>query len=218
MPLQNRVTPFGEIVSIPQRGLYTGNRGIIHNEQQQIVRPFTLKAWITCTLKYKNFQRLVMTGRKWTELFFLDEATAFAAGHRPCAFCRNKDFKQFKSHWLEANKPFFSWPDKQMKTIDLLLHKERMAKQKEKRFESAALSTLPAGTMVALNNDTKIACLWYQNKLFKWCIEGYESPVEPKIETEVFVITPASIVRTFTQGYEPNVHPSADIGFEKMGY
>ncbi|MES2778036.1 MAG: hypothetical protein V4722_27920 [Bacteroidota bacterium] len=208
MPLQNRVNPFGEIIAIPQRGLYTGNRGIIHNEHQQIVRPFTLKAWITCSLKYKNFQRKVMTGRKWTELFFLDEATAFAAGHRPCAFCRNKDFKQFKRLWLKANNAFFTLPDEQMKTIDVLLHAERMAMQKEKLFETAPLQALPAGTMVALKNDTTTAWLWYQNNLFKWGVEGYAKPVHLAIDTVVSVLTPASIVRTFASGYYPIIHSS----------
>ena len=84
MPLQNRINPFGDIVVIPQRGTYTGNRGIIHNDQQQVLKAFTLKARITCTLQYKNVRLKIMTGRKWTELFFLDEAIIC---RRPQALC-----------------------------------------------------------------------------------------------------------------------------------
>jgi len=209
MPLQNRVDPFGKIIAIPQRGMYTGNRGIIHNDEQQIVKPFVLKAWITCATHYKNFRRQVMTGRQWTELFFYDEATAFAAGHRPCAFCRNKDFKKFKALWLQANAGFYMGPDERMKSIDRYLHNERMMMQKEKQYETALLTALPEGTMVALNNDTTNAYLWYRGKLFLWTKDGYVETATEAAKMEVLVITPASIVHTFRLGYMPVIHPSA---------
>src|SRR6476620_12262288 len=85
-PLQNRVTPFGDVVAIAQRGLFIGNRGIIHDPATKTLlgRRWTTKAWLVCVLDYKGRRRELMGGRSWTELFFLDEAVALAAGHRPC--------------------------------------------------------------------------------------------------------------------------------------
>jgi len=191
--------------------MFTGNRGIIHNAYRQIIKPFVSKAWITCTLNYKNVRRKVMTGRKWTGLFLLDEATAFAAGHRPCAFCRNKDFKIFKALWLQANDGYFGWPNESMKTIDALLHKERMALQTEKHYQTANVSSLPNGTMVALKNNTTNTYLWYGRKLLKWGIEGYEESINALPNTEVCLLTPTSIVRIFKLGYKPVVHPSVSV-------
>ncbi|HEY0652814.1 MAG TPA: hypothetical protein VGD65_06790, partial [Chryseosolibacter sp.] len=101
--LQNRVDPFGSIISTAARGTWMGNRGVIHNEQKQITRPFKHKAWITCVLEFKDRRRTVMSPGRWTELFFMDEATAFAAGHRPCFECRREDAKRFKECWLKGN-------------------------------------------------------------------------------------------------------------------
>src|SRR5262249_1734008 len=105
MPLQNRVTPFGEIVAVSQRGTFTGNRGIIHNPATRtlLVRRWNAKAWITCRLDYKGIRRAVMATRSWTELFFLDEATALAAGHRPCFLCRRDAAKAFQTKWAAGN-------------------------------------------------------------------------------------------------------------------
>src|SRR5262249_29382505 len=101
MPLQNRVTPFGEIVAITQRGIFTGNRGIIHDPRTRTLlgRRWTTKAWIICVCDYKGIRRAVMGGGSWTELFFLDEATALAAGHRPCFLCRHRAAEEFRAAW-----------------------------------------------------------------------------------------------------------------------
>jgi hypothetical protein len=103
-PLQNRVTPFGDVVAIAQRGLFIGNRGIIHDPATKTLlgRCWTTKAWLVCVLDYKGRHREVMGGRTWTELFFLDEAVALAAGHRPCFFCRRRDAEAFRAAWAKA--------------------------------------------------------------------------------------------------------------------
>ena len=125
-PLQNRVDPFGQLIRTTARGAWMGNRGLIHNEHQQIIRPFRLKAWITCVLEFKGRHREVMTPNLYTELFFLDEATAFSAGHRPCAECRRADFNLFKAAWVQGN-PLYMY---NMKTpigeIDEIMHRERI--------------------------------------------------------------------------------------------
>src|SRR5262245_42860885 len=104
--LQNRVDPWGNLIKTKARGAWMGNRGLIHNDRQEIVRPFKLKNWITCLLEFKGRQRKVMTPGLYTELFFLDEATAFSAGHRPCAECRRQDYVRFKLAWLKGNPKY----------------------------------------------------------------------------------------------------------------
>src|ERR1700760_1777025 len=104
--LQNRVDPEGNIIRTSARGSWMGNRGIIHDEQQNVLRAFKLKAWITCVLAFKGRKRPVMAPNRYTELFFLDEATAFSAGHRPCFECRRQDAGRFKSLWIKANPEY----------------------------------------------------------------------------------------------------------------
>ena len=101
MPLQNRVTPTGDIVATPHRGRFTGNRGIIHDPATKTLlnKRWSGPAWITCVCEFRGWRRKVMATRSWTELFFLDEATAFAAGHRPCFFCRRDDANRFRAAW-----------------------------------------------------------------------------------------------------------------------
>ena len=124
MPLQNRVTPFGELVAAPERGSFTGNRGIIHDPIARTLlrKRWTTKAWLTCRLDYKGIRRTVMGTGSWTELFFLDEATALAAGHRPCFLCRRDAAKIFQAKWAAGNG--CSLPTAPQ--IDRALHRERL--------------------------------------------------------------------------------------------
>ena len=212
MPLQNRVTPFGEIIVSPDRGMFTGNRGILHDDHQQLIKNYTLKAWITCTLTYKNVKREVMKGRKWTELFFLDEATAFAAGHRPCAFCRNPAYKQFKKIWLKENHSFFNFEDDSVKTIDNILHQERINSDRKKKMHSHKLIDLPDGTIFVRTGENMEpvlnAYLWHRKKAWQWNSFGYSAP-EHQIEDEIVnTLTPPSIIRCFRGGYHPVLHYS----------
>src|SRR3954449_11045966 len=123
-PLQNRVTPQGEIVSTPHRGLFIGNRGIIHDPQTKtlLAKRWASKAWLVCLCDYKGRRREVMGGRSWTELFFLDEATALAAGHRPCFYCRRADAKRFRAAWERGNGVAHAAAPE----IDAVLHRERL--------------------------------------------------------------------------------------------
>jgi hypothetical protein len=208
MPLQNRVSPFSILTATPERGSWTGNRGVIHNADKEIVRNHAVKYWITCELKYKNFQRKVMTPNRWTELFFLDEATAFAAGHRPCGFCRNADFKRFKSLWLRANGERYGLEGNvNMDVIDNLIHQERLDEKGNQKTFKAILSTLPDGTFVTLNEYSK-AHLWFQQNLFEWSFSGYTKVLEFVQNQEVDVLTPVSYVEVFRAGYFPQVHVS----------
>src|SRR5438477_8801302 len=123
-PLQNRVTPFGDVVAIAQRGLFIGNRGIIHDPATKTLlgRRWTTKAWLVCVLDYKGRHREVMGGRTWTELFFLDEAVALAAGHRPCFFCRRQAAEAFRDAWAQARAAKLP----RAAEMDAALHAERL--------------------------------------------------------------------------------------------
>ncbi len=215
MPLQNRVDPFGNLVATPARGTLMGNRGLLHNPQQQIVRPFALKAWITCLLHYKNMYRKVMQPGLYTELFFLDEATAFAAGHRPCAFCRRADFDRFRKAWLDVNGADHRLDEKSKITaIDAVLHAERMDERRQKRRYPARLDQLPDGVLVTIPDTPQVARLLSRGRLLEWTAEGYLEPVPVKARSgqDALLLTPPSIVKVFAAGkYTPEIHLSAQF-------
>ncbi len=173
--LQNRVDPFGNIIKTSARGSLMGNRGLLHNDKQQIVRPFKLKAWITCKLVFKGRKRQVMTPNLYTELFFLDEATSFAAGHRPCFECRREDYNRFKTYWLKGN-PEYGFNEKtSIKEIDDIIHKERMNGDFSKVMHEELLQTLPDGTFVLFNNEPY---LLKNGLMYKWTAFGYEEQLD----------------------------------------
>ncbi len=146
MPLQNRVTPTGDIIATPHRGLFTGNRGIIHDPATKTLlkKRWSSPAWITCVCEFRGWRRKVMGGRSWTELFFLDEATAFAAGHRPCFFCRRDDANRFRAAWEEGN----GVADIRAREIDAVLHRRAARSRQE-----AAASAADAGGATARRRD-----------------------------------------------------------------
>ncbi len=210
MPLQNRVTPFGEIVAVSERGSFMGNRGRIHNEQRTLkTRHWERKAWITCLLQFKGRHREVMAPSMYTELFFLDEATAFAAGHRPCAECRRSDAMRFKNLWLEANGALLQGKSGTLSNMDAILHSERVSRDDTQCRWEARVSELPDGAMV-LVDDASAAFLIQQGYLYLWSPAGYveRSPI-PSGRT-VTVLTPPSVTRVLAGGYRPVVHQSVD--------
>ncbi len=215
MSLQNRVNPFGEIFESESRGTFTGNRGVIHRNKK-IISSFKTKYWITCSLDYKGFRRQVMTENRWTELFFLDEATAFAAGHRPCAFCRNATYKIFKKLWLDVNSKNFNLPDDSIKSIDQILHAERINTKGEKIVFTDVLERLPSGIFVKFNDETKDCFLYYNQQLLKWTPFGYSEIIPLPKQLEVKVLTPKSIVNVFLKDYVPDIHISAKNLFERV--
>jgi hypothetical protein len=145
MTLQNRVTPLGELIADPSRGLVYGNRGCLHDEARHIRRRYAGKRWIACRLEFRGWHRspLLQPGR-FTELFFLDEATAFAAGHRPCALCRHEDYARFVEIWRGIHAGPGGADE-----IDELLHRERVdPATRGHRFHEMPLDELPDGAFV----------------------------------------------------------------------
>lgn len=196
-PVCNQVTPEGTLATAPTgfRGLLMGNRGELSPRHYELPRPFAIKPWITCVLKDKNNQSLLKTKVKYTRLFFLDEVTAFAAGHRPCGGCQNKRYKQFIEVWSKANR-------RDASKVDEVLHAERCGAQigGAGHPDVLMLKELPSGTMVRLQQDGQPhLVLW--GRLFPWTVQGYEAPVELPDSTAVQIITPMSIVKTFQAGF-----------------
>lgn len=207
MSLQNRVNPYGEIIASSSRGTWMGNRGVL-SKNKKIVKPYKLLNWITCVLEYRGIRRPVMTDGRYTELFFLDEATSFSAGHRPCAECRRADYTRFKQLWLEANEKYYELPNRNMKTIDAINHAERMDAEGNKKGYTDRLSHLPNGVFIQPENDND-AFLHVNGKLLRWTEYGYDSVIKLPPESRVNVLTPKSYVRTFAKGYMPHIHDSA---------
>lgn len=200
MPRQNRVTPFSEIVSTPARGTLMGNRGSLHNDKGNIRRLYRGKRWIICVLEFKNRHRSVMTPGQYTELFFLDEATALAAGHRPCAECQRDRFNLFREIFARVNPEFANTPRPLAPMIDDVLHRERITDDNKKRTYHGRLADLPDGTFVQFDGDPD-AALVLQGSVCRWTPFGYQDAVRRQPSAEVRVLTPPSIVRTLQAGY-----------------
>ena len=203
MPLQNRVTPTGDIVATPERGLFVGNRGIIHDPATKTLlsKRWSTPAWLTCVLQFRGRRREVMARRSWTELFFLDEATAFAAGHRPCFYCRRDDANRFRSFWEQGNgKRELLAPE-----IDAVLHRERLdGRRKRLHPLPVRLARLPDGAMVQAGADSFVIA---HGRPLRWSPGGYREAVAALHEP--MLLTPPSTLRAFMAGYRPVLHPSA---------
>jgi hypothetical protein len=205
MPLQNRVTPLGELIADPGRGLVYGNRGCLHDETGRIRRRYATKRWIACRLEFRGWKRspLLQPG-KFTELFFLDEATAFAAGHRPCALCRRSDYDRFSAIWRELYRG-----ESGADAIDARLHSERIEPAtRTHRLHEGQLDQLPDGALV-LEDDGPQLVLGRQ--LLCWTPSGYAER-RARSSRSAAVITPPSLVRVLQAGWQPEVpllHPSA---------
>jgi hypothetical protein len=204
MPLQNRVDPFGVLFRSPARGTMMGNRGgALHNDRREIVRAYKSRQWITCVLELKDRHRSVLSPRRYTELFFLDEAAAFAAGHRPCAECRRGRFNAFKQAWMRQDPG--AGRTVRAAEMDQVLHGARLDERKRKRTYPAALHSLPNGCFVQIDEAPYLV---WNDALALWTPEGYTRRVSRPGDLTVTVLTPQPIVACFGQGYEPEVHES----------
>jgi hypothetical protein len=202
VPLQNRVTPLGELIAAPARGLVYGNRGCLHDARGRIRRHHAGRRWISCRLRFRGWHRspLLQPGR-FTELFFLDEATAFAAGHRPCALCRRADYDRALAALGSAGAD----------ALDERLHAERLTGPRERRLHPAAFGRLPDGAFVALDGD-----LWLVRGevLRRWTPGGY-GDARPRPGGTARLLTPPALVTLLAGGWDgavPLLHPSAGDG------
>jgi hypothetical protein len=204
MPLPNRVSPFGELIATPARGLFMGNRGgRLHREERSLTaRRWASRQWICCRLEFKGRQRNVW-GDNYTELFFLDEVTALAAGHRPCFECRRRDAVAFAECWRQASH-LRSPPT--AGDMDDVLHHERLDGRAKRRHRHG-IDELPDGAMVALEEG---AFAVRGSKLLQWTPEGYAVQRHRPRDRTVDVLTPPAILAVLAIGYQPQWHKSAE--------
>lgn len=214
MPLQNRVDPYGAIHAVSERGMFTGNRGIIHDPETRTLlkKRWALPAWIICVCKFRNVRREPMGRNRpggkagWTELFFLDEVTALAAGHRPCFYCRRERATDFVGRFGKA----FGVTEPRAPMVDKRLHKERLASGGQPpAIKAEDLAGLPDGAMIA-DGDATYALRG--GKALPWSFAGYGDPagLAGFADRQVRLLTPATSLSVLRQGYLPVWHPSAE--------
>jgi hypothetical protein len=190
------VTPLGELIATPERGLVYANRGCLHDAQGRIRRRYNGKRWIACRLQFRGWHRgpLMQPGR-FTELFFLDEATALAAGHRPCALCRREDYNRF----IEIAGA------RSADELDARLHEERL----DERARTAPIASLPDAAFVLRDDEPWLVL---GDALVRWTPGGYTDRVARPGRATATVITPPSLLEVLRAGWRgvvPLLHPSA---------
>ena len=204
-PLQNRVTPLGELIADPARGLVYGNRGCLHDASRRVRRHHNGRRWIACRLRFRDWHRSpMMQPGRFTELFFLDEATAFAAGHRPCALCRRADYNALLEHWRVGHAGHVT-----ADSVDHALHEERLTDAGLQRHHRAPFAQLPDGAMVLHERSARLV---RGDELLTWTPAGYVAPIRRPLIGSATVLTPPLLVGVLRGGWDPAVplvHPSA---------
>ncbi|GAA1587958.1 MULTISPECIES: hypothetical protein [Kribbella] len=205
MPLQNRVLPTQEIVAEPGRGLLMGNRGSIHRPDRTLgTTRWRSKAWICCVLEWKGIRRDPMPPGRWTALFFFDEAVALAAGHRPCHYCRRRDYLLYAGAWAAAHS---SAERPRAAEMDAVLHHQRVeSRTRRQRTTTQHLSELPDGAMVRFDGSPALVL---GGRVLPWSWEGYGVPLEPAGLHQVETLTPPANLLVLQAGFAPLLHPTA---------
>jgi hypothetical protein len=205
MPLQNRVNPYGEMAAVTSRGAWMGNRGYLHTPSRAITNVrWTSRAWIICELSYRGKQRTIMAPDSYTELFFLDEATALAAGHRPCGKCRKVALKEFMSKWHASKVPAKG----ALATFDDALHFQRAPVVGKADLPLVDFGAVPDGCIIALarGGDPHLVL---RRKVLRWSFDGYDNAQDVPEKAQVILITPRVTKDIIARGYQPQIHPSA---------
>lgn len=202
MPRQNRVTPYGELESVADRGMFWGSRGQLLDASGRLARYSRGRLWLICVLEFKGRRRVQWQPGRLTELYFLDEATGLAAGHRPCGECRYRRYQAFKQAWAAA------CPGERASAgaIDASLHAGRLAAPGRRRTYRAPLAGLPDGTMIDSGGRPWLV---HGRGLLAWSHGGYQQRRERPRDALVTVLTPAVTVAVLAAGYQPVLHPTA---------
>lgn len=211
MTLQNRVLPDSRIVALANyRGMLMGNRGCLHDDQRQLARQTcAVKRWILCVTEFKGRRRTPMTPGLYTELFFLDEATGLAAGHRPCFECRRTDAQRFKAAWIAGNPQFGLPADCSIDQLDRHLHADRRSVASESQLTASDLGELPSGVIVADETGDSFY-LHKDQRLHRWTETGYQPTEQAQPSRRWRVVTPSTTVNAIRAGYSPTIHSSID--------
>jgi hypothetical protein len=201
-PLRNRVTPAGELIATAHRGTMYGNRGVLHNDDLALVRRYQVRRWLVCVLEFRGRRRPLMRPRRYTELFFLDEAVALAAGHRPCAECRHAAYQSFRTAWAAASG-LTAQPAAD--EIDQVLHRQRCLAGGARVTYPALPRELPDGVFIVHRDEFWLA---KDDGLHRWTPSGYTDRID-QFDGPAAVLTPRATVDAIRAGYRPLTHPSA---------
>jgi hypothetical protein len=185
-----------------------GNRGLLHDDRRRVVRNFRLERWLLCVLDFKDRKRTVMAPGQYTELFFLDEATGLAAGHRPCFECQRPRYREFVDAWTRSNPDLAGNATPTAARLDAVLHEERIDSLGKKRIHEADLAEMPIGAMI-LADDGVQPMLVAEDALYPWSVTGYGPPVRRPARGRARMLTPPSVAGALRAGYVASVHPSA---------
>src|ERR1700722_7445471 len=203
-PLRNRVTPAGDLIATEHRGTMYGNRGMLHNVQLALVRRHQVRRWLVCVLEFRGRRRPILRPRRYTELFFLDEAVALAAGHRPCAECRHGAYQSFLTAWTAAR----ALPAKPAADdVDQVLHRQRRLADGARVTYPPLLRELPDGVFIVHDEE-----FWLANDggLYRWTPAGYTDRID-RFDGPAAVLTPRATVEAIRAGYRPLVHLHASL-------
>lgn len=210
MPRRNRVDPWGDLYAVGARGLFTGNRGCIVNDQEDVVRHHGAQVWITCKLKFRDWRWPLARPKRWTPIFFLDEAVALAAGHRPCATCRREDYKAYRDavgRALDVSSPLLASEINALIKAERLRSGRGLVRAGDRILWQTTVQNLPDGAIVIDDEgDARLLC---KNRLLRFTFDGWEAPRAIGRNDEVQVLTPPTSIAALKNGYAVTLHPSA---------
>ena len=206
MPLQNRVTPLSTIEAVSHRGLFMGNRGCLHDDRRRLVTTgWRSRAWLICALKFRGRHRTVMASHHYTELFFLDEAVALSAGHRPCAECRRPAFQAFINAWARTTGRLA-----RAANLDAALHADRVARLRGTAHWQTTLGEVPPGAFFVFAGSDDTPWLRMESGAAAWSHAGYTEWRDWPLRAEVELLTPPATIQALKAGYRPILHPSVE--------
>jgi hypothetical protein len=205
-PRRNRVTPTGDIEALALRGAWTGNRGILHSEDGEIVRFHAHAHWLTCTLNYQGLRREQWLPHHLTWLFFHDEAVSFAAGHRPCALCRRDSYNAYRGAWADG----LGEAPPSAQAIDRRLHAERLQRGTHRRLtHHAPWPELPEGAFVLITDQPPALVL--DDRLVTWTGAGYGESLRRPRQGAATVLTPPASLAALRAGYPVQIDRAARV-------
>jgi hypothetical protein len=212
VPRLNRVDPWGDLHAASGRGLFTGNRGCLVDAGGTVVRHHGSSLWIACVTEFRGWRFALAAPARWTPIFFLDDAVALAAGHRPCGLCRREAYRSYRdavSRAVGAAKPLLAHELNGRLAAERHRRGRGFARAADRRLWAADVDDLPVGTVIV--DDDRRPCLLLDDALLAFTFDGWSEPVERPRRTQALVLTPPTSVAALLHGYEPVLHPSVAV-------
>lgn len=210
MPRRNRVDPFGDLHAVPERGRFTGNRGCLVDDERQIIRHHRGNLWITCVTTFRGWRSPLDQPGHWTPLFFLDDAVALAAGHRPCGLCRRDDYLSYQravTLGLGADRKVGATEQNRRLAAERLRRGRGLDRAGDRKTWVEDMSAIPSGTVIV---DSGIAVLVLGDLLLEFGFDGWSSPRPRPTDGAAIVLTPPTSVLALSHGFAPSLHDSIE--------